>query len=213
MSKEITKPKFPEGASSWWNLPRKDMTVEQKELRRTYDRELRAFHRLDPSIKKRDNNNYKTHVEKNKETVYERNSKWRQDNWEAVYKQRKESGSQARGRNNWYHNKAKYNIEHVLKERLRQRVRDTITKGYKSASTLTLLGCDINTFKNHLHGQFTLGMSWDNYGDWHIDHIIPCDSFDLTIPEEQAKCFHYTNCQPLWAKDNIIKGNKLPINL
>lgn len=145
----------------------------------------------------------------NKEEVLEKNSKWRRDNWEAVYKQRMESGSQARGMNKWYHNKGKYNIQHVLKERLRQRIRNTVTKGYKSASSLKLLGCDIEFFKKHLQKQFTEGMSWDNYGDWHIDHIIPCDSFDLTIPEEQAKCFHYTNCQPLWAKDNIIKGNKI----
>jgi len=209
MTNEIQKPKFPEGASSWWNLPRSKMTDEQKNLRRKYDRELRAYHRLDPKIKLRDNRTYKKHVSENKTKVYNRNSKWRKDNWEAVAKQRKDSGYNTRSRNKWYHNKGKYNIQHVLKERLRHRIRNTVTKGYKSASSLKLLGCDIEFFKKHLQKQFTEGMSWDNYGDWHIDHIIPCDSFDLTIPEEQAKCFHYTNCQPLWAKDNIIKGNKI----
>ena len=52
-------------------------------------------------------------------------------------------------------------------------------------------------------------MSWDNQGEWHIDHIIPCASFDLTNEEEQEKCFHYTNLQPLWAIDNMVKGCKI----
>jgi hypothetical protein len=51
-------------------------------------------------------------------------------------------------------------------------------------------------------------MSWENYGKWHIDHIIPCSSFNLSLPEEQRNCFHYSNLQPLWAKDNIFKANK-----
>jgi hypothetical protein len=51
-------------------------------------------------------------------------------------------------------------------------------------------------------------MNWENQGEWHIDHILPCASFDLTKEEEQRKCFHYTNLQPLWAKDNMIKGSK-----
>ena len=51
-------------------------------------------------------------------------------------------------------------------------------------------------------------MSWDNYGDWHIDHIRPCCSFDLSKIEEQEKCFHYSNLQPLWAEENMTKGGK-----
>lgn len=52
-------------------------------------------------------------------------------------------------------------------------------------------------------------MGWDNYGEWHIDHIIPCSSFNLSILEDQKKCFHYTNTQPLWKIDNLRKGNRV----
>jgi hypothetical protein len=56
-------------------------------------------------------------------------------------------------------------------------------------------------------------MNWQNYGQWHIDHIRPCASFDLKDPIEQAKCFNYTNLQPLWAKENLSKGAKNEITL
>lgn len=72
------------------------------------------------------------------------------------------------------------------------------------------MGADIETVKKHLESLFQNGMTWDNHGfdGWHIDHIVPCAAFDLTDPEEQKKCFHYTNLQPLWAKDNLSKGDR-----
>jgi hypothetical protein len=81
----------------------------------------------------------------------------------------------------------------------------------KSKHTMELLGCSIEEFKIYLEKQFTKGMNWGNYGKkgWHIDHILPCASFDLTDPEQQKKCFHYTNLQPLWAEDNYKKKDKI----
>jgi hypothetical protein len=72
------------------------------------------------------------------------------------------------------------------------------------------LGCDVITFKKYLESQFKEGMNWNNYGrkGWHIDHIRPCSNFDLSNLEQQKQCFHYTNLQPLWWKDNLIKSSK-----
>jgi hypothetical protein len=80
----------------------------------------------------------------------------------------------------------------------------------KEHHTTHLLGCSIAELKSHLEKQFQLGMNWSNYGigGWHIDHKRPCSSFDLTNTIQQRACFHYTNLQPLWAKDNISKRDK-----
>ena len=85
----------------------------------------------------------------------------------------------------------------------------------KSQKTYELLGCNDETFKEYIQSKFTEGMSWENRGfrTWHIDHIIPINSFDLTDPEQQRKCFHYTNLQPLWWLDNLRKGDRLPDEL
>jgi len=97
-----------------------------------------------------------------------------------------------------------------IAENLRKRIRNALKQanGTKSARTLELLGCDIEFLRQHLSNQFTEGMTWDNYGEWHVDHIKPCAAFDLTDPEQQLQCFHYTNLQPLWAIDNLSKSDK-----
>ena len=79
----------------------------------------------------------------------------------------------------------------------------------KSKSTEKLVGCSFSELKIYLQNKFLEGMSWSNYGEWHIDHILPCASFDLSKIEEQEKCFHYTNLQPLWGIDNLIKSAKI----
>jgi hypothetical protein len=79
----------------------------------------------------------------------------------------------------------------------------------KSNRTPDLVGCSVNDLKTHLESKFIESMTWENYGEWHIDHMRPCASFNLEDPEEQKKCFHWTNLQPLWAKDNMSKGDRL----
>jgi len=97
----------------------------------------------------------------------------------------------------------------ALKQRCRTRVRNAL-KGHgfsKKATTKDLLGCGYEKLVQHLESQFTDGMSWANRSEWHIDHIVPLASAK-TEGELLALC-HYTNLQPLWAKDNMSKGARL----
>ena len=96
---------------------------------------------------------------------------------------------------------------------LRGRLWSALTKKNikKTTSVMELTGCSIDFLKHHLESLFLEGMSWDNYGTygWHVDHILPCASFDLSDPEQQKICFHYTNLQPLWREDNLSKGARI----
>lgn len=105
----------------------------------------------------------------------------------------------------------KKDLAFVLRERLRLRILAAIKReptAKKAAKTESLVGCTVEFLRGHIESLFVDGMNWENRHLWHIDHIKPCSKFDLTQEEEQRKCFHYTNLQPLWAKDNILKSNK-----
>lgn len=89
---------------------------------------------------------------------------------------------------------------------LRTRLLEALRGRDKSRTTFELIGCSREELIAHLEAQFQDGMSWDNYGDWHVDHVRPLAWFDLTKPSHQRRACHYTNLQPLWASDNWRKG-------
>lgn len=97
-----------------------------------------------------------------------------------------------------------------LARNLRCRLLEAIKCNYKNGSAVRDLGCSIAELKAYLESKFQSGMSWDNYGrnGWHIDHIIPLAAFDLTNKDDLLKACHYTNLQPLWATDNLKKGDR-----
>ena len=107
-----------------------------------------------------------------------------------------------------YHSKHKFDPNWRLKKNLRRRILLALKGNNKSKNTMKLLGCSIEELWQHLESKFQLGMTRNNHGKWHIDHIKPCASFDLSDPEQQKICFHYTNLQPLWSIDNIKKSDK-----
>lgn len=151
----------------------------------------------------------KKYYEKNKKNLIQKSIQY----WNLHQQEKKEY-------NKYYHKTHKQKRNYRLKIRrkidvnfkishnLRSRIYHTIKGHNKSAHTTELLGCTIDQLKEHLQSKFVNGMTWSNYGRWHIDHIRPCASFDLSLPEQQKECFHYTNLQPLWAEDNIRKGGK-----
>jgi hypothetical protein len=94
----------------------------------------------------------------------------------------------------------------MIRHSLRCRLGRLIKTG-KSSKTMAIIGCDLDLLRLHLEERFSPGMSWDNYGDWHVDHIIPLAK--ASTQEEVERLSHYTNLQPLWAKDNIVKGCKI----
>ncbi len=105
-----------------------------------------------------------------------------------------------------YYEDLEYKLIHLSRSRVRLALRG---RGEKSRKTVQLIGCSIERLRQHLEAQFTEGMTWDNHGEWHIDHIKPCASFDLTDEGQQRECFNYANLQPLWAEDNLSKGAKV----
>lgn len=96
-----------------------------------------------------------------------------------------------------------------IKNNLRKRIGSFLKGAKKSKSTQILLGCSYQDFIVYIEQKFIDGMSWENYGlyGWHIDHVIPLSS--AQDQEELEKLCHYTNLQPLWAKDNLVKGDKI----
>ena len=151
----------------------------------------------------------------NPEKVNAKARKWAQNNREKKNasqrkrNKRPEYKKKRRARENkQYHTDPLYRIKKILRARLRHALKGK----NKSAKTMTLLGCSYTHAKDHLEKQFLPGMTWENQGKWHIDHMMPCASFDLSDPEQQRRCCHYTNLQPMWGTENISKGDNILYN-
>jgi hypothetical protein len=106
-----------------------------------------------------------------------------------------------------YNTDMNFRIRHNLRCDIRSRVKRN--DGRKAAKTEILLGCSIQEFRNHLENKFNKGMTWQNYGSqWEIDHIVPVSWFNLTKPEHQHRCWHYSNLRPLLKITNRKRGNR-----
>ena len=206
-------------------MPRKDKEKGKEYYKQYYldNKEYFKQYTLDNKEKKKKWNKqyYSDNREKNKqyyldnrEKILKQSKQYQLDNIEKLRERQKQYRLVNREKKKKYdrqYEKNKMKTDPIFKfiKYQRSRIRSALKRKRKSKSTIGLLGCSAERCWNHLEQQFKPGMTRDNYGLWHIDHILPCAYFDLSDPKQQEKCFHYTNLQPLWAIDNIKKGAKL----
>lgn len=163
--------------------------------------------------------------EKNKERVFKRRKRYRDQNKEKLklyfrsekrkkYNKKYVESNKERlqeYKNNWAKKRRKTNPTYKFSLYLRSRLYSALKNNYRNGSAVKDLGCSLEFLKSYLEVRFQPGMTWENWslGGWHIDHKIPLASFDLTKREDLLKAVHYTNLQPMWAKENLSKGKKL----
>lgn len=184
----------------------KKYNQKHKEQKKIFDKQYAVRNKLHRT------KYYKEYYKKNREAKIEKAKQWRQAHklhrkiYEKEYRQEHKNQ-----RNEHEKDKRGQDIGYRILINLRTRLNRALKRNSKSKSTIQLIGCPIKQLKQYLQKQFKEGMSWANYGinSWHIDHITPCCSFDLSKPKEQRKCFHYTNLQPLWAGENLRKRSKV----
>ena len=170
----------------------------------------------------------KAYNERNKEKIIEYKKDWRKSNRERLlvkskiyyetnketlkikYKNYRSSQEIKQKRNDKLRLKRKNDIQYKLKCILRKRLKTALSHNFKKGSAVNDLGCTISELKIYLENKFQPGMTWENYGQfgWHIDHIKPLSSFDLTDRKQLLEACHYTNLQPLWWQDNLSKSDK-----
>jgi len=138
----------------------------------------------------------------NAEKIAERKRKYYHKNKEAIIKRQRKYAKYK------YYSDPVFRISKKIRGRLREFVRKL--KIPKVQRTHQYLGCDYNFFRDYIESKFTDGMNWGRLlrGEIHIDHIRPISSFNLLNEKELKQAFHYTNCQPLWARDNLKKSDR-----
>ena len=159
---------------------------------------------------------YKKYNNDNRDAIIKKKELYRLKNRKTLNDKAKEyRASNPKSSGKYHKNRRNNDLNYKLRCNLSSRIRIALKhqNTNKSNNTITLLGCSIKEFRIYLERQFEEGMSWNNHGKfgWHMDHIKPCASFDLTDPKQQEECFHYSNYQPLWWNENLSKGAKVLI--
>jgi hypothetical protein len=214
----------------WYGENRKEQLYKMKEYRKENIAYMLAKKR-EYNKENRDIMIRKSHIyyEENRVKVLSQMKEHRQKNKEKINQKRRDDYPKyaARIREYTINNREKINkaaaiycanrrqtdIAYRILYNIRTRICIAIktTRSHKITGTAKLIGCTIPELRRHLERQFLPGMSWDNWArdGWHIDHIVPCACFDLSVPDQQKECFNYKNLRPMWATDNLKKGAKL----
>ena len=158
---------------------------------------------------------FKEYQKENKEKIKERSKEYYQSNKEKILERDKEYYQSNKEKicskilkyqNDRYKTDPLFRLRKNIRNRIKMAIKSQSTS--KASSSFKLLGCTAKEAYDYIESLFLEGMTWDNYGDWEIDHIRPCSSFDLTQESEQLLCFNYKNLQPLWWEDNSSKSDK-----
>lgn len=195
---------------NWQNItdPKLRKQIQQKAWRLLNKARLKAKkkkHYIDN--KKQYNETAKLYRENNKEKIKLQKQLYRQNNREKILAKKKAYRLANKDKYNSYrNNRLKNDPQFKLGIILRSRLRMALNKKYKSGSAVNDLGCSISELQVYLESKFQPGMTWNNHGEWHIDHIKPLAAFDLSDRKQLLEACHYTNLQPLWAKDNLSKN-------
>lgn len=178
------------------------LTKEQRDAKNKQAAEYRKLQSTKDRIKKwkEENKEHLTKYFKRRYALKRNDAEWVSERNQKVRERRKDPSS----RYNSIMNKITHRIRRNLGMSLKYQGIAKVNQTFK------ILGFDKHTLREHLESQFTEGMSWDNMGEWHIDHIRPIASFnyDSTEHPDFKKCWALNNLQPLWAADNIRKGDK-----
>lgn len=153
---------------------------------------------------------YKKYYQSNKEKFSENSKRYQKANKEKISEYQKQYRKANKGkRRNYIREKKKNDPLFKLSTVLRARTNEAFKRKCYSKNTKTheMLGTDWGTVKSHIENQFTEGMTWNNHGEWHIDHIVPLSLANCEV-ELEALCY-YENLQPLWAEDNFKKKNRI----
>lgn len=195
---------------------------EGKAKQREYQRTYRRRHKDDPKRPQTSRREY--HRKYNERNREKKRLSWRKFYRKNIEKEKerrrlKTANGDQRRYLKAYRERNKNNPHMKIRSNLSLRVRNALNSSdiRKTQKTMDLIGCSIESYKRYLESLFQPGMTWENYGvwregqpmKWQIDHIKPCDSFDLVDPIQQKACFHYPNTQPLWASENARKGASL----
>lgn len=216
----------------WDKARRQNETKEERERRLASDREVhrKRYARLTDGERKAISRKKKARIEdiKKNETALEREARLARQKAHAARHREKHNDEKKKiiaEQNKRYRERNKSHLNAKRRERLSKSptrkvaslLRCRVWKAIRSknelkfCSTERLVGLSFPRLMQWLELQFEPGMSWSNYGQWHIDHIIPCAAFDLRKKSQQLVAFNYLNLRPLWGKENIVKGDSVPV--
>lgn len=188
--------------------------------------EMREYWKKNYQENRQDRIDYsKTYYESHKDQISEYHNQYRQEHDQEIRDKKREYSKQRWANDPEFRNRViarnrEYRADRLKNDpvyRLKCFARKRISRALKQQrinkeeSVVGLVGCSYEDLKHYIESLWLPGMTWENYNyrGWHIDHKIPCAAFDLMDPEQQRKCFHYTNLQPLWCKDNLHKSASL----